>query len=214
LAHAPTRAAAGTLTRAGCTFWAAGAGSGCIQYVQSRCIRLPYLQLYTFRCCAPVDADRMTRTVRGRERLHLNRKYSSIGVLLHTRERHTRRPLRSGAAGCRAVATATASHRANRSSPSTVGSQLTGWERTIRSWHNNTPSPRTYTSSGHTTRAIQQHTVTGSSPGWPDPSEDLSFCPRAARRPTPTLPNSVHATQTMPQLRRSMSAVVVARSGV
>ena len=30
----------------------------------------------------------------------------------------------------------------------------------------------------------------------------------------PTLPNSVHATQTMPQLRRSMSAVVVARSGV
>jgi hypothetical protein len=33
-------------------------------------------------------------------------------------------------------------------------------------------------------------------PGWPDPSEDLSFCPRAARRPTPTLPNSVHATQT------------------
>ena len=55
---------------------------------------------------------------------------------------------------------------------------------------------------------------TGSSPGWADPWEDLSLFPRTARRPSPTPPNSVHATQTLPQLRRSMSAVVVARSGV
>ena len=55
---------------------------------------------------------------------------------------------------------------------------------------------------------------TGSSPGWADPWEDLSLFPRTARRPSPTPPNSVHATRDRALRWSLMSATGETRSGV
>ena len=68
--------------------------------------------------------------------------------------------------------------------------------------------------SGCETRLVSSRSAGGSTRGWVDPWEDLSLFPRTARRPSPTLPKSVHATQTRPHRWSLLSAICASRSGV